>query len=453
VRPSLRALDARRLRDLAVSDTGRAAGLAAAVIVGNVLALAFTVVFARILGGSGYGSLAALISAFIILMVPGQALQTTVAREVSTELAAGDPLAGAGVKRWLRRLVLAGFAVIVVSVLARDLLAAAIGVHELPWAAAATLPTGVLWLILSVERGALQGFQEYRVVGASIAVEQFARLVLGLVLVLMVSGSEAEVTGAFLGTPAALLATGLWLVIPLRRHLPSRSHAHEHPLRELFTRAAMPVAALGLVAWLQDGQVIIVKHLATDDAAGDYAAAAVAAKAIMWVAIGLSLYLVPEAARRTHLGQSATGVLARTLGIIAAIAVPMVLVYAVAGEPILRIAFKLSGASDALPWLGLAMSMLALTYLAVQYQLALHRAAFIFVILVAAASQPAVMIAIGGEELTSIALGLLALNVALAVTMIVLAFRAVGGVREIPDESATTPIAPAEAAAGAPEPL
>lgn len=443
----MRSLDARRLRDLAGSDTGRAAGLAAAVIVGNILALAFTVVFARLLGGPGYGSLAALISAFIILMVPGQALQTTVAREVSTELASGDPAAGAGVKRWLRRLVIAGFGIILVSVLARDLLAAAIGVHELPWAAAATLPTGVLWLILSVERGALQGFQEYKIVGASMAVEQAARLVLGLLFVLMVSGDEAEVTGAFLGTPAALLATGLVLVIPLRRHLPARTHEHEHRLRELVGRAAVPVAALGLVAWMQDGQVIIVKHLATDDAAGDYAAAAVAAKAIMWVAIGLSLYLVPEAARRTHLGESATGVLARTLGIIAAIAVPMVLVYAVAGEPILRIAFKLDGASDALPWLGLAMSLLALTYLAVQYQLALHRAAFIVALVLAAAAQPAAMIAIGSEELTAIALGLLGLNAALAIAAVALAFRVVGRVDEIPDESATTPVGPAEPAA------
>jgi O-antigen/teichoic acid export membrane protein len=437
LRPSLRSLDARGLRGLAGSDTGRAAGLAAAVILGNILALGFTVVFARILGGVGYGSLAALISAFIILMVPGQALQTTVAREVSAELASGDPAAGAGVRRWVMRLAIAGFGVLVISILARDLLAAAIGVDELPWAAAATLPTGVLWLILSVERGALQGFQEYRTVGASMAVQEAARLVFGLVLVLIVSGKHAEVTGAFLGTPMALLAVGLWLVIPLRKHLPQAHHAHEHPLRELVGRAAMPVAALGLVAWLQDGQVIIVKHLATGEAAGNYAAAAVAAKAIMWVAIGLSLYLVPEAARRTHLGESATGVLARTLALIAAIAVPMVLVYTVAAEPILRIAFKLSGASDALPWLGLAMSMLALTYLAVQYQLALHKAGFILVVALAAAAQPVAMITIGGHELTRIALGLLGLNAALAIAMVLLAFRAVGRVREIPDESAT----------------
>jgi O-antigen/teichoic acid export membrane protein len=436
LRPWIRFLDARRLRDIARSDTGKAAGLAAAVIVANTFALAFTVVFARVLGASGYGSLAALVSTFIILMVPGQALQTTVAREISAELAADDPAAGAGVRRWLGRLMVATVGIAAASVLGRDLLAHAIGVPELPWAAATTLPTGCLWLILSVERGALQGFQDYRTVGISMGVEQAARLAFGLVLVALATADSAEITGAFLGTPLALAATAAWLLAPLRRHIPHARHAHEHPLRELIRRAAIPVVALGLIAWLQDGQVIIVKHLASDDAAGDYAAAAVAAKAIMWVAIGLSLYLVPEAARRTHLGESATGVLARTLGLIAALGVPMVLVYAVAGEPVLRIAFKLTGAADALPWLGLAMALLACTYLAVQYQLALHKAAFIAALGIAALAQPAVLIAIG-DDLTGIAMGLMAVNLVLAAAAVLLAFRAVAHVREIPDESAT----------------
>ena len=89
------------------SDTGRAAGLGAAVIAVNVVALVFTVVFARVLGASDYGSLAALISAFIILMVPGSALQIATARVVSHALADGDPMAGSGVRRWLLRLTFA----------------------------------------------------------------------------------------------------------------------------------------------------------------------------------------------------------------------------------------------------------------------------------------------------------------------------------------------------------
>ncbi|MFL5913700.1 MAG: hypothetical protein ACJ768_24450, partial [Gaiellaceae bacterium] len=62
-----------RMRGLMKSDTGRAGGMAVAVILGNVIALALTVVFARVLHAKGYGSFSALISTFIILMVPGTA--------------------------------------------------------------------------------------------------------------------------------------------------------------------------------------------------------------------------------------------------------------------------------------------------------------------------------------------------------------------------------------------
>ena len=120
------------MRALASSDTGRAGGMAAAMIAGNVVGLLFTVVFARILGGADYGSLGALISTVIILQVAGNALQTTVAREVSGAIAARDPHPGGGVRRWLRRLVLFTLAATVVSILARDLLATIVGVDDSP---------------------------------------------------------------------------------------------------------------------------------------------------------------------------------------------------------------------------------------------------------------------------------------------------------------------------------
>ena len=66
------------------------------MIAANVLALVFTIIFARVLGASGYGSLAVLLSAFIIMMVPGSPLQIAAAREISQDLAAGEPDAGAG---------------------------------------------------------------------------------------------------------------------------------------------------------------------------------------------------------------------------------------------------------------------------------------------------------------------------------------------------------------------
>jgi O-antigen/teichoic acid export membrane protein len=412
-----------RLRALTGSETGRAAELGIAAMVANVVGLAFTLVFTRVLGQSGYGSLGALISTFLILTVAGYALQTTVAREVSGALAAGDP-AGRGVRRWLRRLALLAVGMAAVGALARVPLAAVIGVPKVPWAAAATLPAGALWLVLSVERGALLGFQRYRLVGVSIVCEQLARLAFGIVL----AEGGLHVTGAFLGTPLALagVATVLWL--PLHRqvaHAPD-SELPGHRLRDLALRAWAPICALGLISWLQDGNVIVVKHLASDHEAGAWVAAAVAAKAIMWVAIGLASYLVPEAARRAGSGRDPRPTLLRTMGLIGSLAVPMVLVYAVAAKPILTKVLHVHGAVGALPFFGLAMSMLALTYLATQYQLALHRSRFLVVLGLAGAAQPLIMVAVGAK-LTALALSLLGLHAVTAAAMLTLALRRPAG--------------------------
>src|SRR4051812_50198036 len=93
----------RRLRSLSRSETSRAAELGIAAMGANVVALVFTLVFTRVLGQSDYGSLAALVSTFLILNVPGYALQTTVAREVGAAVAAGDPDPGAAGGPWARR--------------------------------------------------------------------------------------------------------------------------------------------------------------------------------------------------------------------------------------------------------------------------------------------------------------------------------------------------------------
>ena len=406
------------LRD---SDTGRAAGLGAAVIAVNVIALAFTVIFARLLGASDYGSLAALISAFIIFMVPGSALQIATARDVSHAIADGDPAPGSGVRRWLLRLAIATVAVAVLVIPLRDLLGAAINVDEV-WAAAAVPVTAMLWMLVSVERGALQGFQRYKALALSLVGEAVARLVFA---VLLVAGG-LDVTGAFLASALSLVAIGAILMIPLGRELPQTPPAEISRLRDLLAGSWAPVAGLTLLFALQEVHIIVVKHEASGDDAGSYAVAAVAGKAIVWVAIGLGMYLLPEAARRARLGEDARPILLRTLGLIAAAAVPMVLIYAVAGEPLLKTVFgeDLTAASDALPFLGLAMALLACVYLSVQYLLALGQAGFIWVLAVAALAEVG-LLAWVGADLTGVAIALFGLQAACAAIILTLAFRTV----------------------------
>ncbi len=413
-----------QLAALARSDTGRAAGLAGAMLGNNAIALITTVVFARLLGASGYGSLGALLAAFVILMVPGSALQATVAREVSHELGAGSDVAGAGVHRWMSHLTVAFVGVCGVAVVLREPIAAAVGVPEAPWAAAATLPTGWLWLMLSVQRGALQAVQRYRLVGLTLVGEAALRLAIGIGLVLLGLG----VTGAFLGTGIALGLLVVAYTFPLRRLLPPpRAHAARMRvpgMRHLINRARIPVAAFVLIAVLQHVDVIIVKHVAEPDVAGSYAAASVAAKAVIWLAMGLGFYLLPEAVRRTQAGEDARPILVRTLGLLAVVAVPLVVFYTLLARPLLETVFGsgLTAAAGALGLLTGAMALLAGGYLAVQYLLALGRWTFIL-ILAAAATLELLVVPRVGSELVQVAVVLLGLQLAVAAGLLLTAVR------------------------------
>jgi O-antigen/teichoic acid export membrane protein len=375
----------------------KAAGMAAATLAANAFGLVFTVLFARILGAEDYGSLAALVSTFLILAVPGSALQVAVARETALgRLGSGAQLA-ATLSAWRRRLWAGGLALSAVAMLLREPIADLVSVPE-AWAAAATAPTALLWLLLSVERGALQGVHAYRPVAWSVVLENFGRLVFGLVLV----GAGLGVTGAYLGTPLSMLAVALGLRRVTTRRLGSAAlSGAARGFGELVGRAWPAVLGLFLVAVLQNVDVIMVKRQIGGEAAGAYAAAAVAAKAVVWVAIGIGLYLLPEAARASRTGGDPRRVLMRALAVVGAVAVPMLTVYAAVPETVLRLAFgpETVQAADALFVLGLAMTLLAVGYLGVQYMLALGRLSFLWALGLVAAAEVALL---SGADLSSL---------------------------------------------------
>jgi O-antigen/teichoic acid export membrane protein len=82
----------------------------------------------------------------------------------------------------------------------------------------------------------------------------------------------------------------------------------------------------------------------------------------------------------------------------------------------------LTAASDALPWLALAMALLACVYLSVQFLLAMHRRRFIAVLAVAAVAEVLVLLAIGAH-LTGIAIALFAIQGVTAACVLTISLR------------------------------
>ena len=404
--------------NLAQSETLKAVGMAAATMANNALAVIFTVLFARILGAEDYGSLAAVVSTLVILLVPGSAVQVAVAREIALgRLGAGGALT-ATLNVWRKRLLVTGVVIAALAALLRQPIADLISVPE-AWAAAATAPTGVLWLWLSMERGALQGVHAYKPVAWSLVFEALGRLLFGLLLVAFGMG----VTGAYLGTPLSYTATAAALLLISHRRFGGAALGFEaRRLLDLVSGAWSAVAGLFLIAVLQNVDVIMVKRQIGGDAAGAYAAAAVAAKAVVWVAIGIGLYLLPEATRAARHGEDPRPVLMRALAVVGVVAAPMLLVYALIPKTVLKVAFGPDTvvAADALFVLGCAMTLLAVAYLAVQYMLALGRVAFLPALAVVACAEIVLLGGLGIDSLETFAAIVLGLQATAAVSVLVI---------------------------------
>jgi O-antigen/teichoic acid export membrane protein len=378
------------LADLRSSDTAKAAWLALAMICNNLVALVSTFVFARLL--DDYGSLGALISYVLILAVVGQAMQVATAREgvLGTFGEGADLLAT--VRSWTRTMIVVTIVLTVVSIALQHPIAAAVGVKQYGWAAAAGIPAACVWLELSLLRGVLQGVGDYRSVGISLIAEQSVRLVSGAIL----AATWLGVTGAYLGSLISFLAMSVYCWRKLNDHVgPVQSEGRTK--LELWTHvkhAWAPIAGLSVIAILQNIDLIAAKHQFDKNTASAYAATAVAAKVLVWVAIGAGFYLVPEVSRRRAAGQDTRIVLMRALLIIGVCAVPVLLIFAAAPHLLLSVAFgsKRATASDSLLVLGLAFTVLAATYLAVQYLLALKRTWFLIPLGLVAIAEPFILV-------------------------------------------------------------
>ena len=370
------------------SDTAKVAGLAGAMIANNALALAATVVFARLIGD--YGSLAALVAYLLILTVVGQAMQVATAREgVVGRLGVGEGLL-ATLRSWTRTMVLFTVLVTVCSILLRQPIADLVGVKHDPWAAAAGIPAACMYLEVSLLRGALQGVGDYKTVGFSLIGEQASRLVFGTILAVVGLG----VAGAYLGSLVAYVLMSVYCAWELQRV--ARRSSPVSATERVSTRAMraavglwahvrsawVPIAGLAIIQLLQNIDLIAAKHRFSPDLASSYAATAVAAKVLIWVAMGAGFYLVPECSRRHAEGKRTRRVLLQTVGVLGVCAVPCLLIFAVASHPLLAIVFgeRRATASASLLPLGAAFTVLAATYLAVQYMLALKRRAFLIVL-------------------------------------------------------------------------
>lgn len=386
-------------------------------LVANGANVIVTVLVARPLGPKGYGVFGRLIGIFLVLAIPGSGLQVAVVRRVTAWRGARQ---GHRIAPWAHRVRRVGYvslAVVAVIAVALRWFVADLLKLPAPTGVAEIIIAGTGWALLAIDRGLLQGRRAYGKLARSLCVEGGARTLLTLGLVAAGLGVE----GAAIGLLGALVAADLDARWSLSRLRAERAQAvgattvtsdEEMEVAAALTAPVIPMAgrrqlavdvlsalgALALLATLQNLDVVIVGREAPDHV-GPYTAIAVASKALVFAALVLSGYLLPEAAVRAHRGEHALRQLGAALALLALPAVGLLAVALAVPRTALRLVFgpKLVAAAPAFATLAVAMAALAGAALFTHYLLGVGRRTVVAVLGVTAVADAALLSAAGGR--------------------------------------------------------
>jgi O-antigen/teichoic acid export membrane protein len=365
----------------------QAGPLAAAGVLANGASVVLTVALARLLSPHSYGVLNQLTGLYLILSMPGSAVVVAVVRRVTMWHDSGSAQL---VRRWAGRvhrqgtMLVAAWAVLVfagrhgIAVLLNQ--QSGIGI----WA---ILTAAAFFVLLSLDRGLLQAHRSYRPLAVNLLVEMGVRVVAVLVLVAAGFGPSGAAVGVLIGemvaagharfvavrawsggrAPRVLLAAG-WVAAVRPDPVLSDGTSER---RTVALDLVVASVSLSMVAVLQNIDVLVVGR-DNPTHSGAYAAVSVTSKAIVFGAIVLGGYLLPEAAIRWRQGGHALRQLAVVLVLLAIPSLLLLGVALAAPEQLLEVVFHhaYTSAADALAPLVVAMILLSVSVVLTMYLLA-----------------------------------------------------------------------------------
>ena len=339
------------------------------IALANVLTAITQLALARILHPADFSLIVTLFVVIAVASVPLGALQATIARTVAAECAK-DGASGAGrvlrasARELVRLATPAAFVAIAISI--------PLGYWLNVQRVGPVILTGVVIaasVALTLVTGGLQGMQRFEVLSVGQVGLALVKLA-GAVTAARAGAGVAGVMGAIAGATVAVLALGFIPLLPAFRasHGPVRT-------RTLATRySAAAATALTLFAVLTTLDVITARLALSPAASGQYAAASVAARALLLVPMTVTLILFPQVVtladrrrERRHLrgGLLVTGAL---------VSVPVALLL-VAGRQVVELIFghAYATAGSSVGLLSVAMGLYALAYVDLFHSLAVNR--------------------------------------------------------------------------------
>ncbi len=327
----------------------------------------FHVIVSRALGPSSYGALSSLLAVLLVVSVPLNVLQTTVAKRTSILRGEGrgddvPELASAALRMVVPVATLLGAALIVATPLLGAFLRVGSG------SVAMLAGYAVLTLVLSVPLGALQGLMRFRTLAAVMAAGVAVRLLAGLAL----ARAGYGVGGALVAT---LLAPAVSLVLAQRSLRRRRTDHREARWSVTLLRGDLRLTLLGLGSfWILAAlDILLARHYLRTQVAGYYASADILARALLFLPGAVSTAAFPRFVQVARRPREARRWLAVTVGAVVGLSAAGLPLLVVLRTWAISLAFggRFAPAARFVPALALAMVFLAVANLLVYFHIAI----------------------------------------------------------------------------------
>lgn len=344
-----------------------------AIVVGNLLAYFFQIYMGRALGPADYGVLGSLISIFYIISVPVGTITMVVSKFVSQYKVNNEY---GKIRSFffaaLKKVVKYGLLVFIIFLVLTPLIARFLNIPT-------TIPLMLLGvtllfsLILPVNRGMLQGLQNFNQLSLNMIIEGVMRFALGVLLISLGLG----VNGAVLSYGFAYFLAFFIAFIPLRFLFKEKKEGISIP--NFYKYSWFVLVAFTCIIVMVNIDIIFVKHFFTSEQAGYYNVASLLSKVLYFVSMAIVSVMFPKVSELHISKGSHKHLLKKGLLYISLLSFLAVLFYIAFPSFIIRIFF---GAAylQAVPLLrlfGIVMAAFAITIIIIFYNLAIENTSIV----------------------------------------------------------------------------
>ena len=347
-------------------------------IVVSAMNYIYQVYMGRVLGPEDYGILGTLFALFYLVSVMGGTIGYSSTNYVS-RLKRNETQLGSFLKNLLWKAIILAALLFSFFLLISNHLARFLKIDS-PILLIIVSISLSLSLVVPVNKGALRGMQQFKLLATTNLASTVIKLATGIVLVMIGFG----VLGATAALPISTAFTLVITTIPLIHTYLQKSDTESKTKLELgfaYNRYLVPSSMVSLAKTMVGNiDLILVKAFFSPSEAGFYAAASLIGKIILFLPGGIGFVFFPQVSERHADGIETTSLLKKTLLFVTVLAGTATIVYISFPHTLIKIVFgkEYLAAASLVKWYAIVMPFFTINCILLDYNLAKEETRFIY---------------------------------------------------------------------------